>query len=84
MCENLIWIGLNRKYVIFGEGQKPHLGGLHVICDAHFRTWPNSSSQKQCVKIWFGLVEPFKSYISWSQANKKKKKKKKTSKASRL
>ena len=33
-----------------------------MTCDAHFRTWPSYSSQKSCVKIWFGLVEPFKSY----------------------
>ena len=40
----------------------PYLGGLHVTCDAHLQTWPSYSSQKSCVKIWFGLVEPFKSY----------------------
>ena len=45
-------------------------------CDAHFRTWPNSSSHKSCVKIWFGLVEPFKSY----RVDKKKKNKKKINK----
>ena len=33
-----------------------------MTCDAHFRTWPSYSSQKSCVKIWFGLVKPFKSY----------------------
>ena len=32
-------------------------GGLHVTCDAHFRTRMSYSSQKSCVKIWFGLVE---------------------------
>ena len=37
-------------------------GELHVTCDAHFRTWPSYFSQKSCVKIWFILVEPFKSY----------------------
>ena len=37
-------------------------GGLYVTCDAHFRTRVSYSSQKSCVKIWFGLVEPFKSY----------------------
>ena len=37
-------------------------GGLYVTCDAHFLTWPIYSSQKSCVKIWFGLVEAFKSY----------------------
>ena len=30
---------------------------LHLTCDAHFRTWMSYSSQKSCVKIWFGLVE---------------------------
>ena len=33
-----------------------------MTCDAHFRTWPSYSSQKSCVKIWFGLVEPLMSY----------------------
>ena len=35
MCENLAWIGWNRRYVNV-EGAE---GGLHVTCDAHFRTW---------------------------------------------
>ena len=39
--------------------------------DAHFRTQPSFSSQKSCVKIWFGLVELFKSY----RGNIEKKKK---------
>ena len=43
-----------------------------MTCNAHFRTQPSYSSQKSCVKIWFGLVEPFKSY----RGNIKKKKKK--------
>ena len=30
--------------------------------DVHFRTQISYSSQNSCVKIWFGLVEPFKSY----------------------
>ena len=33
-----------------------------MTCDFHFRTQPSYSSQKSNVKIWFGLVEPFKSY----------------------
>ena len=33
------------------------LEGLHLTCDAHFRTRMSYSSQKSCVKIWFGLVE---------------------------
>ena len=36
--------------------------GLHVTCNAHFRTRMSYSSQKSCVKIWFRFVEPFKSY----------------------
>ena len=28
-----------------------------MTCDAHFRTRMRYSSQKPCVKIWFGLVE---------------------------
>ena len=47
---------------IFRGRQNPPIGGLHVTCDAHFRTRMSNSSQKSCVKIWFGLVEPFKSY----------------------
>ena len=38
--------------------------------NAHFRTRISYSSQKSCVKIWFGLVEPFKSYhlnFPWGQ-----------------
>ena len=35
----------------------PRLGGLHVTCNAHFRTRMSYSRQKSCVKIWFGLVE---------------------------
>ena len=45
-----------------------------MTCDAHFLTWPSFSSQKSCVKIWFGLVEPFKSYHGNRQKKKKKKK----------
>ena len=41
----------------FPGGQKPPIRGLHLTCDAHFRTPMSYSSQKSCVKIWFGLVE---------------------------
>ena len=62
----LDWLSLSRVIIwIFrggGGGRNPLLGGLHVTCSAHFRTWLSYSSQKSCVKIWFGLVEPFKSY----------------------
>ena len=30
---------------------------LHLTCNAQFRTRMSYSSQKSCVKIWFGLVE---------------------------
>ena len=63
-----IWFGLVEPFKSYhfnflgGGGRNPLLGGLHVTCDAHFRTWPSYSNQKSCVKIWFRLVEPFKSY----------------------
>ena len=46
-------------------------GGLHVNCDAHFRTWPRFSRQKSCVKIWLGLVEAFKSYRGYKKKKKR-------------
>ena len=55
---------------ILEGGRSPLLGGLLVTCDTHFRTQISYSSQKSCVKIWFGLVEPFKSYhlnFPWGQ-----------------
>ena len=44
---------------------------LHVTCDAHFQTFPSYSSQKSYMKIWFWLVEPFKSYCVHRQKKKK-------------
>ena len=41
----------------FSGGQKSPLGGLHLTCNAHFRTWMSYSSQNSGVKIWFGFVE---------------------------
>ena len=41
-----------------------------MTCNAHFRTRISYSSQKSCLKIWFGLVETFKSYhlnFPWGQ-----------------
>ena len=41
-----------------------------MTCDAHFQTRISYSNQKSCVKIWFGLVELFKSYhlnFPWGQ-----------------
>ena len=62
-----IWFGLVEPFkgyhFNFPGGRNPLFflgGGLHVTCDAHFRTWPSYSSQKSCVKIWIRLVEPFK------------------------
>ena len=79
LCENLVWIGWNWRYVNFrwwgGGGRSPLLGGLHVAGNAHFRTWLSYFSQKSCVKIWFGLVEPFKSYRGSRQKTKNKKQK---------
>ena len=47
----------------FSRGaEAPYQSGLHVTCDAHFQTRISYSNQKSCVKIWFGLVKPFKSY----------------------
>ena len=40
-----------------GGGRNPLLGGLHLTRDVHFRTRMSYSSQKSCVKIWFGLVQ---------------------------
>ena len=41
-----------------GRGQKsPIRRGLHLTCDYNFRTRLSYSSQKSCLKIWFGLVE---------------------------
>ena len=63
-----IWFGLveiGGMLIVRGwraGGQKPLSRGLHVTCNTHFRKWPSYFSQKSCVKIWFGLVEPFKSY----------------------
>ena len=67
MGENLVWIGwafqeLSFEFSVGGGGRNPILGGLHVTCNAHFRTWPSYSSQKSYVKIWLGFVLPFKSY----------------------
>ena len=64
---NVIKIG---RIWIFWGCRSPLLGGggLHVACD--FRTRISYSSQKSCVKIWFWLVEPFKSYhlnFPWGQ-----------------
>ena len=63
-CENLFQIGwaFQELSFEFSGGHKPPIRGLHVTCDAHFRTWLSYSSQKSYANIWFGLVEPFKSY----------------------
>ena len=41
-----------------------------MTCEPHFQTRISYSNQKSCVKIWFGLVKPFKSYhlnFPWGQ-----------------
>ena len=62
MCENLVQIGwafqeLSCPQTFFRGGINSLLGGLHLTCDARFRTRMSYSSQKSCVKIWFWLVE---------------------------
>ena len=53
----------NRRYLNFPGGQKPPIkGGYMWPLMPHFQTQISYSNQKSCVKIWFGLVEPFKSY----------------------
>ena len=57
------WLSLSRVIVSTNKhtskhskknfgGRNPLFGGLHVACDAHFRTRMSYSSQKSCVKIW--------------------------------
>ena len=46
-----------RRHLNFRWGRSPLLSGFHVTCDGHFRTRLSYSSQKSCVKIWYGLVE---------------------------
>ena len=54
----MVEISSKSEVIEFSGGQEPLLrGGLHLTCDAHFRTQMTNSSQKSCVKIWFGLVE---------------------------
>ena len=54
-----------------GGGRSPQLGVFHVTCDTHFRTQMSYSGQKSCVKIWFGLVEPFRVIIWIFQGRQK-------------
>ena len=54
------WLSLSRVIVstnIPKKKKKKQSGGLHLTCDTHFWTRLTFSSQKSCVKIWFGLVE---------------------------
>ena len=69
LCENFgwDWLSLSRVIVVTDKKKKKKNfggrntllggGGLHLAFDAHFRTGMSYSSQKSCVKIWFGLVE---------------------------
>ena len=65
-CENLVRIRCAFQELSFefslGGGQKTPIMELHMTHNAHFRTRPSYSSQRSCVKIWFGLVELFRSY----------------------
>ena len=54
---SLSWVIVSTNIFPWGGGRNPLLGGLHLTCDAHIRTQIKYSSQKSCVKIWFGLVE---------------------------
>ena len=54
---HMVSISSKSEVFEFSGGQKSPLGRLHLTCDAHFRTRMSYSSQKSCVKIWFGLVE---------------------------
>ena len=57
------WLSLSRVTVVTDlGGRNPLLGHYMWPCNAHLQTWPGYSSQKPRVKIWFGLVEPFRSY----------------------
>ena len=54
------WLSLSRVIVARLKKITPAQGGgggLHLTCDTHFQTQLTYSSQKSCVKIWFGLVE---------------------------
>ena len=59
----MVKISSKSEVLDFSGGQKPSItgaynsGGLHLTCDANFQTKMSYSSQKSCVKIWFGLVE---------------------------
>ena len=53
----MVSISSKSKVSEFSGGHKPPLGRLHLTCDAHFQTRMSCSSQKSCMKIWFGLVE---------------------------
>ena len=52
-------VSISSKLEVFGfsGGRNPLLWGLHLTCNAHFRTRRRYSSQKSYVKIWFRLVE---------------------------
>ena len=64
---NVIKIG---SIWIFQGGRSPLLRGVTCDLQCLFSNSDSYSSQKSCVKIWFGLVEPFKSYhlnFPWGQ-----------------
>ena len=46
-----------KKKKNFPGGRNPLLGVVTFEFDAQFQTRMSYSSQKSCVKIWFGLVQ---------------------------
>ena len=55
MCGNLVWIGRNRRHVNFE-------GGYMWPAMPIFELGRSCLDKSNCVKIWFRLVEAFKSY----------------------
>ena len=65
MCGNLVWIGWKRRYVNFeGGGRPPVRGGYMWPAMPIFEHDRGCLDKRSCVKIWFRLVEAFKSYCS--------------------
>ena len=74
-----IWSGLvepsrsyrgNRRYLNFQWGQKPLLGAVTCDLQCPFSNLFELFQSKISVNIWFGLIEPFKSYRGNIQKNK--------------
>ena len=54
MCENLVWIGWNRRYVNFQGGQKPPIRGVYMWPAMPIFELVRAISVKTRVKIWIG------------------------------